>query len=413
MERAFVRRPLANMAAFKARAAFGFWAGDVLETAEGAQLEMREVLSRTRAPGTGAARRRSQLRPVSAGSGPGGEHRMRLAVALIALCALAACSEGEDADIVTDIETRLPADVQPATSAQSAEAAPPEPAPAPQAEASSAPSAPVEPVAEAAIEDSNGRQAAADLVTHYYRLLSRGAYRRAYGLWERDGTASGLSSEEFAQTFEEFSELRAEVGLPDRIDAGAGNRWARVPVRVTGRLAAGNRPFVMRGFVTVHRNGAIPGTTAEERSWRIHEIDVTPRPAEAEPEPSPVPTTAATGELTPLATPVARASPTPIPSPTTSPAPTAPASPTPEAQTETRSLSRYRCVDGTQLVVRFASDRERVAVSREGETVATLARQEVGSGMLYTSEGYTLQARGDALTFTARGEPPIPCTLTE
>ncbi|WP_262503858.1 hypothetical protein [Sphingosinithalassobacter sp. CS137] len=41
MERAFVRTPLANMAVFKAHAAFGFWARDVVETGdEGAQLEI-------------------------------------------------------------------------------------------------------------------------------------------------------------------------------------------------------------------------------------------------------------------------------------------------------------------------------------------------------------------------------------
>jgi membrane-bound inhibitor of C-type lysozyme len=219
------------------------------------------------------------------------------------------------------------------------------------------------PVSEAPFTEDSA-QGAANVVQTYYALLEQAKYGQAYRLWEPG--AAGMDAGAFAASFARYSEYHANIGAPGRIDAGAGQRYVTVPVQVYGRLKQGARPFNMRGSVTLHRAGDIDGATAEQRRWRIRSADIEPSPGEA--VPSPVPTE------------------------------------------DNRSTARYRCMDGSRLVARFDPDNDRVTVSRGGKTLATLRGQRVASGIRYTAKGYELRGKGDDMTFTAPGQPPIACT---
>lgn len=321
---------------------------------------------------------------------------MRRAALFLATVSLAGCGGAPDAAVETNVvETNLVVNDTGEAAAASAPADN-ELAPAPEATPAPVPTATMVPVGETAEDDGAAAgtpEAAAQLVERYYALIARGDYARAYRLWEDEGRASGMSEAAFADSFARYSEYRAEVRRPDRVDAGAGNRFATVPVRITGRLRDGNRPFVMEGEIVVHRNAEVPGTDAEDRRWRLRDADINPRPLEAAPTPTPTPTV----------TPMPEPSPSPTPSPTTSP------SPTPSAAAE--SATRYRCVDGSRLVVRLASGGAQAVVFRGQARVATLARQGVGAGALYRGDGHILQIEGDAITLTSEGAPPIPCTV--
>lgn len=220
------------------------------------------------------------------------------------------------------------------------------------------------PVNEAPFTEESA-QGAANVVQTYYALIEAGKYGQAWRLWEPG--AAGMRPQAFAASFARYSEYHANIGAPGRIDAGAGQRYVTVPVQVYGRLRQGGRPFNMRGSVTLHRAGDIDGATAEQRRWRIRSTDLNPRPGEATPSPQPT--------------------------------------------EDNRSTARYRCMDGARLVARFDPDNNRVAVSRGGKPLATLTGQRVASGIRYAANGYELRGKGDAMTFTAPGLPPIACTV--
>lgn len=86
------------------------------------------------------------------------------------------------------------------------------------------------------------------------------------------------------------------------------------------------------------------------------------------------------------------------------------ATPSPTPIEDNRSTARYRCMDGSRLLARFDPDYDRVTVSRGGKALATLQGQRVASGIRYAAKGYELRAKGNDMTFTAPGQPPIACT---
>lgn len=119
-------------------------------------------------------------------------------------------------------------------------------------------------------------QAAAQVVELYYAQLEEGSYAPAWALWEDGGRASGMGADAFAASFAKYGEYHANIGAPGDIDAGAGQRYVKVPVVVYGRMKDG-RPFNMKGDVTLHRT-EVDGATPEQRRWRIRSADIKPRP---------------------------------------------------------------------------------------------------------------------------------------
>jgi hypothetical protein len=158
----------------------------------------------------------------------------------------------------------------------------PAPEPAPAADASPAPR-PVPPASDRTPVDEapfaeDGAQGAANVVQTYHALIEAGKYREAYRLWEPG--AAGMSAQAFAESFARYAEYHAEVGAPGRVDAGAGQRYVTVPVRVYGKLAKGGRSFDMRGEIVLHRTADIDGATAEQKRWHIRSSDIRPRALE-------------------------------------------------------------------------------------------------------------------------------------
>ncbi len=133
-----------------------------------------------------------------------------------------------------------------------------------------APAPPVQPEA--------GADAAVTVLRDYFAALSGKRYAEAYRLWNGQGEATGMRRQAFADSFAKYADYRATIGTPGRIDAGAGQRYIDIPVRVTGRLRDGT-PVVLEGPVTLHRTSDIDGATAEQRSWRISASGLKPRPA--------------------------------------------------------------------------------------------------------------------------------------
>jgi len=217
------------------------------------------------------------------------------------------------------------------------------------------------PVSEAPFTEDSA-QGAANVVQTYYALIGEGKYAAAYRLWEPG--AAGMSEQAFVASFAKYSAYRANVGAPGKIDAGAGQRHVTVPVQVYGRLKQGGSEFNMLGSITLHRT-EVDGATAEQKKWHINTADIKPRPG---------------------------------------------ATPTPVATVDNRSSLRYRCMDGSKITANFDPDNRRVTIVRAGKTLGTLAFQPGKSGIASNGGGYDLRGKGDAMTFTTPGQPPLACT---
>ena len=61
------------------------------------------------------------------------------------------------------------------------------------------------------------------------------------------------------------------------MEGAAGSSYVDIPFRLYGRLKDG-KPFNQVGTVTLRRVNDVPGSTEEQRSWRIYKIEMQPRP---------------------------------------------------------------------------------------------------------------------------------------
>lgn len=120
-------------------------------------------------------------------------------------------------------------------------------------------------------------QGAANVVQTYYALLEARQYDQAYALWSDGGKASGMSQADFAASFKKYDEYHANVGAPGPVEGAAGSLYVEVPVQVYGTLERGGA-FNMRGPLRLRRVNAVPGSSAEQRRWRIFESGIRPRP---------------------------------------------------------------------------------------------------------------------------------------
>lgn len=184
--------------------------------------------------------------------------------AMLPLALLAgACSEGgtEGNGAMTAERTEAPAPA-PAVSAPAAEEPLDPPGPG---EAGGLPDDRT-PVSEGPFTQESA-QGAANVLQTYYALIEQGDYEEAWAL--RSPSADGPSREAFAASFDQYAEYHAQIGAPSDIEGAAGSLYVEVPVQTYGRMKDG-KPFSSAGTVTLRRSNNIPGSTPEQRRWRIY-----------------------------------------------------------------------------------------------------------------------------------------------
>lgn len=111
-----------------------------------------------------------------------------------------------------------------------------------------------------------GAQEAATVLETYYGLIEAGKYRDA---WKLRWTKPGDSPEAFVESFGRYASYHATVGAPSEPQGAAGSLYVEVPVQIYGKLKSGEA-FSSAGSVTLRRSNDVPGSTAEERKWRIY-----------------------------------------------------------------------------------------------------------------------------------------------
>lgn len=110
-------------------------------------------------------------------------------------------------------------------------------------------------------------QGAAEVLRTYYALIGQGRYEEAWAL--RIPGPRGPSAAEFAASFADYVEYRAEVGPPSEMQGAAGSVYVEVPVQIYGRTREG-RPFSSAGTVTMRRSNDVPGAAPAQKHWRIY-----------------------------------------------------------------------------------------------------------------------------------------------
>src|SRR3546814_13104402 len=99
----------------------------------------------------------------------------------------------------------------------------------------------------------------------------------AWKFWQDEGRASGMTFDEFKESFSKYQEYHANIGAPGRIEGAAGSLYVEVPGQVYGRLNTGEA-FNMLGSVQLSRVNDVPGSTPEQRKWHIAASTVKPTP---------------------------------------------------------------------------------------------------------------------------------------
>ena len=120
--------------------------------------------------------------------------------------------------------------------------------------------------------DGPGPEAAVEVVRAYYAAINAGSYARAYTLWSDGGNASGQSPQQFADGFDDTSEVAVEFMAPGRIDAAAGSRYIEVPVALRATRDDGSVHHYVGAYTL--RRAVVDGASEEQRAWRIAAADI-------------------------------------------------------------------------------------------------------------------------------------------
>jgi membrane-bound inhibitor of C-type lysozyme len=109
----------------------------------------------------------------------------------------------------------------------------------------------------------NSAQGAGQVLQTYYALVESGR--------EDEAARLTVSGQKFDPT--PYDTYHAEIGAPGPIEGAAGSLYVEIPVVVYGRLANG-KEFHQSGRAILRRVNDVPGSTAEQRRWRIAWFDL-------------------------------------------------------------------------------------------------------------------------------------------
>jgi membrane-bound inhibitor of C-type lysozyme len=119
------------------------------------------------------------------------------------------------------------------------------------------------PISEAPFKPTSA-QGAANVVQTYFALMEQ----------ERAAEAAKLRSDGKPEDLSPYASYHAQVGGPGQIEGAAGSLFVEVPVVLYGRLKTGAE-FHRSGKAVLRRVNDVPGSTAEQRKWRIEKFDLT------------------------------------------------------------------------------------------------------------------------------------------
>lgn len=121
-------------------------------------------------------------------------------------------------------------------------------------------------------------QGAASVLERYFAGLAARDYAAAWRLWAEGAPDRPEDAEALSRGFAGFDSYNALIGAPGAAEGAAGSVYVRVPVQIYARLKDG-RELHQLGSATLRRVNDVPGSSPEQRSWRIHAVRLEPEGA--------------------------------------------------------------------------------------------------------------------------------------
>lgn len=118
------------------------------------------------------------------------------------------------------------------------------------------------PISEAPFTPTSA-QGAANVVQSYFALMEQA----------RADEAAKLRSDGKPEDLTPYASYHAQVGGPGEIEGAAGSLFVEVPVVLYGRLKTGAE-FHRSGKAVLRRVNDVPGSTTEQRKWRIERFEL-------------------------------------------------------------------------------------------------------------------------------------------
>ena len=112
--------------------------------------------------------------------------------------------------------------------------------------------------------DPRSAQGAGQVVQRYFALLESGRTAAATALWSNKAQEPDYSA---------YREVHGNIGAPGEPEGAAGSIYVDVPVQLYGRRQDGSR-FTTLGKVILRRVNDVPGSTPEQREWRLYRMDL-------------------------------------------------------------------------------------------------------------------------------------------
>lgn len=123
----------------------------------------------------------------------------------------------------------------------------------------------VAPAGDAPAPTARTPDAAADVVRRYFAAVAGKRLDEAKTLWSDPAAA-----EDHAASLARYGRYRAEVGAPGEPEGAAGSTYVTVPVEIVPLRPAGG---AHRAWIaTLSHVNDVPGSSAEQRRWRIRTI---------------------------------------------------------------------------------------------------------------------------------------------
>ncbi len=110
-------------------------------------------------------------------------------------------------------------------------------------------------------------EAARKVMTDYGALVARGSLAEAAKYWSDPANAK-----EFAASLEDYPQVKVAAGKPRDEEGAAGSIFITVPLTLNLTLRNGS-PFKMQCEGLMRRVNDVPGSSEEQRRWRIESID--------------------------------------------------------------------------------------------------------------------------------------------
>jgi hypothetical protein len=121
--------------------------------------------------------------------------------------------------------------------------------------------------------DPSSPEAAVQVIRDYYDTINNGEYERAYNYWDRNGSASNQTLEQFRQGFAETEHVDVQTAEPGREDAAAGSLFIEIPVTITA-TTTDQRIQRYSGTYSLRRVNDVPGATEDQLTWHIYAADI-------------------------------------------------------------------------------------------------------------------------------------------